>query len=213
MSSVRGRQNREPQPDQREGAALTSEAEAPGSSALEENVEAIRSWERAILLARSKAEQISDWIACTAASGPVLFLHLIWFTVWVSVNAGWIRGVRPFDRFPFPFLTMTVSLEAIFLALFVLASQNRLARQADKRSHLDLQIDLLAEREMTAVLQLLQDITVHFKVKTALTPEQLRDLMKKTDLNQLTTQMDELAEPDTGVVRLSADNQAEEPAS
>jgi uncharacterized membrane protein len=51
---------------------------------------------------------------------------------------------------------MTVSLEAIFL--FVLASQNRLSRQSDKRSHLDLQIDLLAEREMTAVLQLLQDI-------------------------------------------------------
>src|SRR5918994_1741201 len=61
-------------------------------------------------------------------------------------------------RFPFPFLTLTVSLEAIFLALFVLASQNRLARQADRRSHLDLQIDLLAEREMTAVLHLLQDI-------------------------------------------------------
>ena len=77
---------------------------------------------------------------------------------------------------------MTVSLEAIFLALFVLASQNRLARQADKRSHLDLQIDLLAEREMTAVLQLLQDIASHLRVQTSVTPEQLRDLMKKTDL-------------------------------
>ena len=53
------------------------------------------------------------------------------------------------------------SIEAIFLTLFVLASQNRMARQADQRSHLDLQIDLLAEREMTAVLQLLQDIARH----------------------------------------------------
>ena len=61
---------------------------------------------------------------------------------------------------------MTVSLEAIFLALFVLASQNRLSRQADKRSHLDLQIDLLAEREMTAVLHLLQDIARHIEVQT-----------------------------------------------
>ncbi len=77
---------------------------------------------------------------------------------------------------------MTVSLEAIFLVLFVLASQNRLARQAGKRSHLDLQIDLLAEREMTAVLQLLQDLAPHLKVQTTVTPEQLRDLMKKTDL-------------------------------
>ena len=59
---------------------------------------------------------------------------------------------------------MTVSLEAIFLALFVLASQNRLAHQSDKRAHLDLQVNLLAEREMTAVLQLLQDIAAHLDV-------------------------------------------------
>ena len=71
----------------------------------------------------------------TAGSGAVLVLHVVWFGGWVAVNAGAIRGIRPFDPFPFPFLTMTVSLEAIFLALFVLASQNRLARQADKRSH------------------------------------------------------------------------------
>jgi hypothetical protein len=89
---------------------------------------------------------------------------------------------------------MTVSLEAIFLALFVLASQNRLARQADKRSHLDLQIDLLAEREMTAVLH---DIARHFEVQTNITPEQLRDLIKKTDLGHLTDRMEELAEPAT----------------
>jgi uncharacterized membrane protein len=168
-----------------------------GASAVEENVQAIKRWERAILLARSKAEQVGDWIAYTAGSGPVLVLHVIWFGAWVTVNAGVIRGVRPFDPFPFPFLTMTVSLEAIFLALFVLASQNRLARQADKRSHLDLQIDLLAEREMTAVLQLLQDIARHLAVQTTVTPEQLRDLMKKTDLRRLTNRMEELAEPAT----------------
>ena len=165
------------------------------SSALEENVQAIKGWERGILRARSKAEQVSDWIAGTAAGGPVLLLHVVWFGGWVTVNLGMIRGIRPFDPFPFPFLTMTVSLEAIFLALFVLASQNRLSRQADKRSHLDLQIDLLAEREMTAVLQLLQDIARHLEVQTSVTPEQLRDLMKKTDLGRLTNRMEEWAEP------------------
>ena len=128
---------------------------------------------------------------------PFLVLHVVWFGAWIIANLGVIRGIRPFDPFPFPFLTMTVSLEAIFLALFVLASQNRLARQADKRSHLDLQIDLLAEREMTAVLQLLQDIARHLEVQTTVTPEQLRDLMKKTDLRRLTNRMEELAEPAT----------------
>src|SRR5678816_2797640 len=168
---------------------------AEHSATLEENVETIKRWERTILLARSKAEQVSDWIACTAGSGPVLVLHVAWFGAWVTVNVGAIRVIRPFDPFPFPFLTMTVSLEAIFLALFVLASQNRLARQTDKRSHLNLQIDLLAEREMTAVLQLLQDIARHLAVQTTVTHEQLRDLMKKTDVRRLTNRMEELAEP------------------
>ena len=74
---------------------------------------------------------------------------------------------------------------AILLALSMLASQNRLSRQADKRSHLNLQIDLLAEREMTAVLQLLQDVASHLRVDRSVTPEQLRDLMKRTDLKRL----------------------------
>jgi len=183
----------------------------PESSAVEENVQTIKRWERAIVRARSTAEQVSDWIASTAGSGPVLVLHVLWFGVWVTVNSGMVRRIRPFDPFPFPFLTMTVSLEAIFLALFVLASQNRLSRQADKRSHLDLQIDLLAEREMTAVLQLLQDIAGHLKARTSVTPEQLRDLMKKTDLRRLTNRMEELAEPIGSSASTGSDSEADSP--
>jgi uncharacterized membrane protein len=69
------------------------------ASALEENVQAIKRWERAILLARSKAERVSDWIVCTAGSGPVLVLHVLWFAGWVTVNAGVTRSPRPFDPF------------------------------------------------------------------------------------------------------------------
>jgi uncharacterized membrane protein len=166
-------------------------------SALEENVQTIKRWERAILQSRSPAEQFSDWIAVTAGSGPVLLLHVIWFAAWIAVNLGAIPSVRPFDPYPFPFLMMVVSLEVIFLTLFVLASQKRLVRQADKRSHLDLQIDLLAEREMTAVLQLLQDIASHLNVQTSMTSAQLRDLMRQTDLRELTDRMEELTEPIT----------------
>jgi uncharacterized membrane protein len=108
--------------------------------------------------AAGASEQVSDWIACTAGSGPVLVLHVIWFGTWVTVNTRGLHGIQPLDPFPFPFLTMTVSLVTIFLALSF-SSQDPLSHQADKCSHLDLQIDLLAEREMTAVLQLLQDIT------------------------------------------------------
>jgi uncharacterized membrane protein len=158
---------------------------------LEENVEAIKRWEQSLLHARTRAEQLSDWITATAASGPVLAMHVAWFTLWIAANLGLLPGVAPFDAFPFPILSMMVSLEAIFLALFVLASQNRLARQSDKRAHLDLQIDLLAEREMTAVLQLLQDIATHLNVKGTVTPEQLRDLVKKTDIHTLAEKVED----------------------
>jgi uncharacterized membrane protein len=84
-----------------------------------------------------------------------------------------------------------VSLEAIFLALFVLSSQNRLATQADKRAHLDLQIDLLAEREMTAVLQLLQDIAAHLGVTHTADGPQIQELAQETDVHQLTTKLDD----------------------
>ena len=171
--------------------ATRSDRLSSSPTALDENVREIKRWQEATRQARSKTEQVSDWIAATAARGPVMLAHLIWFTVWICVNAGLVPGWKPFDPFPFPFLTMTVSLEAIFLALFVLASQNRLARQADRRSNLDLQIDLLAEREMTAVLRLLRDIASHLKVETSITAEQLRDLAKRTDLHQLTSRMAE----------------------
>jgi len=68
------------------------------------------------------------------------------------VNLGHFPQLRPFDPFPFTLLTTLVSLEAIFLTLFVLASQNRLTLEADRRAHLDLQVNLLSEQEMTMVL-------------------------------------------------------------
>jgi uncharacterized membrane protein len=172
---------------------------APASPrALEENVEAIKAWDRQLLHQRTRAEQLSDWITCVAASGPVLLAHVVWFALWVAINTGLIPGITPFDRYPFTLLTMVVSLEAIFLSLFVIASQNRLSRQSDKREHLDLQIDLLAEREMTAVLQLLQDIANHLNVKRTLTSSQIRDLIAKTDVQDLTRRMDELGEGQRG---------------
>jgi len=66
-----------------------------------------------------------------------------------------------FDPFPFSFLTMVVSLEAIFLAIFVLISQNRMARLADHRAHLDLQVNLRAEQEITTTLKLVQEMRAH----------------------------------------------------
>ena len=164
------------------------------NNTLEENFREIASWERDALHRRSTVEQLSDSITTLAARGSVLIAHAVWFTGWIAANINAIPGMAPFDPFPFPLLTMIVSLEAIFLSLFVLASQNRLSQQSDKRAHLDLQIDLLAEREMTAVLQLLQDIARHLGAPVSVTAAQIRELAKKTDLHALTAKVEELPE-------------------
>ena len=176
-------------------AAAIDEAEVEGSShALDENIEAIKAWQRASTHQRSRVEHISDQITKFIGGGPSLLFHFAWFTFWILANLELLPGLTAFDPFPFQLLTMTVSLEAIFLSLFVLASQNRMTHEADKRANLDLQINLLAEREMTAVLRLLQDIARHLDVKVSLTGEQINDLIKKTDVQSLADRMEELDE-------------------
>jgi uncharacterized membrane protein len=161
-----------------------------GSRVAEENVAALRARDREIEKQRSLFERISDAVINAAAAAPSIVLHSAWFAVWISINTGLVPGVAQFDPFPFPFLTMSVSLEAIFLALFVLESQNRLAKLSDHRANLDLQVNLLAEREMTAALQLLSDIARHLKVETSVSREQLNDLIKTTDVERLADEVD-----------------------
>jgi uncharacterized membrane protein len=159
--------------------------------AIAQNVEAIKAWDQALLEKRSHAQRFSDNITRVAASGASLLAHALWFMSWIAINTGVLPIIAPFDTFPFPILTMMVSLEAIFLALFVLASQNRLARQSELRANLNLQIDLLAEREMTTVLQLLKDISAHLNVKTSVAQAQLNELIEETDVQELASQVDE----------------------
>jgi uncharacterized membrane protein len=166
------------------------EAKAGSIPTVEENVEAIKAWDQALLEKRSKAQRISDGITNFAASGASLVAHALWFTSWIAINTGVAPIVAPFDEFPFPVLTMMVSLEAIFLALFVLASQNRLGKQSELRANLNLQIDLLAEREMTTVLQLLKDISAHLEVKTSVATKHLEELIEETDVQELASQVD-----------------------
>jgi uncharacterized membrane protein len=116
--------------------------------------------------------------------------HLVWFLVWLLVNLHAIPGIQPFDPFPFNLLTMVVSLEAIFLSLFVLISQNRLSQEADKRAHLDLQVNLLAEKETTMILRMLQDISERLGVAGSTTKE-LRDLIKETNVDELAEKLEE----------------------
>ncbi len=103
---------------------------------------------------RRLSERVADALTLGFGSMIFLILNVVWFIVWIVINVGLIPGIEPFDPFPFGFLTMVVSLEAIALAIIVLMSQNRASKIADLREEVDLEIDRLAEAELTKVLQL-----------------------------------------------------------
>jgi uncharacterized membrane protein len=102
---------------------------------------------------RSWIEAVADALNMIASSAPFLALHAIWFVVWIAWNTG-VFGLRPFDPFPFGLLTMVVSLEAIFLSIFVLLAQRRESAIAELREEVSLQVSLRLEEEVTKTLQL-----------------------------------------------------------
>jgi uncharacterized membrane protein len=131
------------------------------------NVQEICKIEEKGLKARSFGEQFGDFVVNQSGRVWFIALHMVWFVVWIILNSRNSSLRKSFDPFPFPLLTLVVSLESIFLSLFILMSQNRSSRQADERAHLDLQINLLAEHESTKALQLLQALCQHHGLSCA----------------------------------------------
>ena len=167
-----------------------SENQLTTISTVEKNIEAIRKLENETLRSLSTVEHIADKVTSFAGSTPFILLHVLWFGVWIFINSGVIPTVTPFDPFPFSFLTLVVSLEAIFLTLLVLMSQNRMTKEADKRAHLDLQINMLDEQETTLILKMVQKITKHLGLEDEI-DESEKDLSNPTDINQLAKKIDE----------------------
>jgi uncharacterized membrane protein len=97
---------------------------------------------RGVLRAQDRvADQVTDF----AGSLRFVYIHALWFSAWIAVNVGAVGVSLEFDKFPFGLLTMVVSLEAIFLATFVMVTQNRQGRRADIRSELDFETNLRSE--------------------------------------------------------------------
>jgi uncharacterized membrane protein len=92
-------------------------------------------------------QRIADWLAWFSGSMPFLISHTVWFITWISLNTMILRD-KAFDPFPFGLLTMIVSLEAIFLACFVLISQNRQAQKDKVRADIEYEVNIKAELEV-----------------------------------------------------------------
>lgn len=119
-------------------------------------------------------------MAGIAGKAEFAVAHFFWFAAWILVNVGAVSAIPAFDSYPFPLLTLVTSLEAIFLSLFILTSQNRATAQADQRSHLDLQVNLLAESESTATLKMLRALCEHHGLDIAQDPE-VAQLAERTE--------------------------------
>ena len=152
-----------------------------------DNVESMRRVEEDALARRSGADRIAAFVAEFCGSMPFVWLHVAWFCAWLSLNS-W-PGTRHFDPYPFTFLTLIVSLEAIFLSAFILISQNYELRISDRRNQLDLQINLLTEQENTKMLQMLDRIAKKMGIDEE--DADLRILEQKTDPEKLISQIEQ----------------------
>ncbi|RHW17544.1 DUF1003 domain-containing protein [Sphingomonas gilva] len=145
---------------------MTGEAEPPPgamSETLRENIATLAARRRAETDQASFSERIAGAITRFTGSMTFVAIHLVVFGGWIVANLGWLPGVPPFDP-SFVTLAMVASVEAIFLSTFVLISQNRMMRAADRRADLDLHINLLAEHELTKVGDLLARIAERLEV-------------------------------------------------
>ena len=158
-------------------------------NAIRSNIEAVAKLEESFVKNRSKAEKLADWIGGFSGSVTFVLLHVVVYGFWILINVKLIPGIRAFDPYPFLLLSVVVSIEAIFLSTFVLMKQNRMSRRADQRGHLDLQINLLAEREMTAVLQLLVRISAQLGVHDS--GEEIENFSAETSVAVLAQQISE----------------------
>jgi uncharacterized membrane protein len=119
---------------------------------------------------RTRLERFVDWLNGVASSTTFLVAHFVLFALWLLWNTGRL-GIRPIDPFPFGLMTTIVSLEAIFLSIFVLMAQQRESAIAELREELGLQVSLRVEQEVTKTLQLVAGLYTRLGHRVSDDPE------------------------------------------
>jgi uncharacterized membrane protein len=155
------------------------------SSALKRNIEALEERRRQEATSATRQERLAEAITSFTGSMPFVYLHLVLYAAWILVNLGVPPGLPKFDP-SFVLLAMEASVEAIFLSTFVLISQNRTAAAADKRADLDLQINLLAEHELTKLTEVVTAIAARLDVRLDAEIEEVKkDVAPEAVLDEL----------------------------
>jgi uncharacterized membrane protein len=146
------------------------------NSALARNIEALRQRERRERGRARFDERLAEAITRFTGSIAFVYVHLAIYGFWIVANLGWIGAIAPWDS-SFVVLAMVASVEAIFLSTFVLISQNRMAAESERRASLDLQINLLAEHEVTKLVALVSAIAEKLGVESP-APDEIQELKR-----------------------------------
>jgi uncharacterized membrane protein len=150
------------------------------------NVQTIAKLERDEVSRMTLVDRVSSTITQVAGSASFIAAHVVWFAMWMVLNS----TRHTFDAYPFQLLNLVVALEAVFLTSVVLMTQNRMAQLADRRAHLDLQVNMLAEQELTAMLHMLHGLRTRAGVRVSIRDERLQQLLKDTDIQKIVVALD-----------------------
>lgn len=149
----------------------------------------IRSFEARALRRRSLTAKFADWLTSYFGSIGFLALNLVMFIGWVLINLGKIPGIPIFDPYPFILLITMVSLEAILLTTVVLMSQNRQSQIATLRDELQLQVELITEKEISKVLKLLKKVLEKHDIK--ISDAELEEMIKEVDTSYIERKLEQ----------------------
>lgn len=151
---------------------------------IQEHVDLIARHEQDFLAKRTRAERLGDLIAAFTGSLAFVALHLIIFATWIALNT-LPAPIHRFDPAPFSLLGTLLAFEAILLASFILMRQTRMGRRADERDHLMLQILLLAEKEITAVLTMDRHIAAGLGLQKVTRDKEIEQLSQHTSIDDV----------------------------
>jgi uncharacterized membrane protein len=157
---------------------------------IQDHVELIARHEQEFLAQRSPAEKLSDAVANFIGSMKFVALHIVLMGTWIVCNS--VSALHHWDPRPYALLQTCAALESIFIASFILMRQARLGRRQDERDHLMLQVLLLSEKEITAVLGMNREIASEVGLDEVANEETVRELSEDISIEEMAQTIKEI---------------------
>lgn len=164
--------------------AKTPRKARPSRQTTEKNIESILKLEEKDEQELSAFHRVSHAVGWFVGTIYFVLFQCVFVLSWIALNTSVIGNDNAFDPPPFPLLSTVLALEAVLLTSFVLIRQNAIDLRSERRNHLDLQINLLAEKEATSILKILREIADHLEIDVSADAEH-EELAKDTAVESI----------------------------